>query len=118
MKTTEIREKFLNKLPDIIERVTQAYIHPTPGNQLTKEEESLLKLLWPTVDAIIRKTDDPVKIKKLAKGDTESQVEEILTQVAGGVLTPNQGKEILDLIQSGVDITELPKLIAALEQAD
>ena len=47
-----------------------------------------------------------------------SVVDNILEQVASSELTPTEGKKLISLLQAGFDITELPKLIEALEKAE
>lgn len=109
----ELRQAFLK---DAVELVT-LYSKAARGEAtfMTCVEEARREV-WDTLKQIIITADDPSPLRARGKS-TEKKVENILAQVAAGKLTPKQAKAHMELVKLGVDVTELPKLIAALENS-
>lgn len=118
MKASEIRKQFLQEVPAIVERVCKAYSENTPIASLTKQEEALLKHLWPTIHSLITAVEDAAEVANLSSGTISERVDSVLEQVASGTLTIQQGKRLIEMLQAGFDITELPKLIEKLAEIE
>ncbi|MFC1665398.1 hypothetical protein ACFL17_07190 [Pseudomonadota bacterium] len=73
---------------------------------------------WKAIVPILHKAEDPTPMTKLTDGDISQRVDNILEEVAQGNITTDEGKRLMALLQAGFDITELPKLISALEMAE
>ena len=67
---------------------------------------------------LIKQADDPTPLAKLTDGDITQRVDAVLTEVASGDLTPDEGKRLIGLLQAGFDITELPALIERLNEIE
>jgi hypothetical protein len=114
MNAKELRAQFLETVPKIIERATTAFGEGTPSAMLDKREETLMKYLWPTVHTLITESDDAANIKGLSEGPISDRVDNVLEQVAKGTLSIPQGKRLIEMLQAGFNITELPRLVAKL----
>ena len=63
-------------------------------------------------------TEDFKSVFSINGNDIAARAENILTKVSDGIITAKQGKEYITLIQAGFDMSELPKLLEALEQVE
>ena len=71
--------------------------------------------VWEFVKRMISNADDPVGIT-WSDARASARVDEILREVANGTLTPDEGKRLMVLVSMGFEITELPDLLAKVEQ--
>ena len=112
----------VNLRKDFIKRATpvvNAYVDVALGKGALKtSDKSVSDKVWEAMNTIIQQADDPVPLAKLTDGDITARVDAVLSQVASGEITPDEGKKLIGLLQAGFDITELPKLIAAIEAAE
>ncbi len=114
----KIRTSFLMNVPKIIDRVSKAYTENTAASQLTKQEQEILKHIWPTVSALILQADDLTKVEGLSSGTITEKVDKVLEHVANGKLTIQQGKRLIEMLQAGFNITELPELMQKMAELD
>lgn len=99
--------------------VAQLYVDAAVGKQtfMNTLPEARTEV-WEVIKELVLKADDPLPLAKLTDGDINEKVDIVLNEVAEGKITPNDGKKLMALLQAGFDITELPKLLAKLEEAE
>ena len=112
----KLRQKFLS---EAAEYILDEYIKSAKGvSKFQSSNATAREELWELVKSAIQQADDPTPLAKLTDGDITQRVDAVLSEVASGELTPDEGKKLIGLLQAGFDITELPKLIEKLSDMD
>lgn len=78
------------------------------GDEMTVQQSIAYERLWPIIEDIIKSTSDLKKIEA-------ANASEVLGLVASGKITMKEGMVMMSLLQSKVEIEELPKLLDKLE---
>ena len=73
--------------------------------------------VWSVVRELITSADDAVNVPNLGDGSISDRVDIVMSSVANGSLTIQQGKRLIEMLQAGFEITELKDLIAKLSYA-
>ena len=113
---TKLRKKFLSEYADDLLELYGAA--STGKGTFFKCIDSAREEMWDLLKHIIKTADDPTPLAKLTDGDITQRVDAVLSEVASGELTPDEGKRLIGLLQAGFDITELPKLIEKLNEME
>ena len=115
MTAVNIRNKVLADVGAFAEAYTQAAL----GNGVLKcTDPKIRDEMWALARELIVQADDPVQLKGLSEGSIAEKVDTVLAQVADGQLTIQQGKRLIEMLQAGFDITELPSLIEKLHELE
>lgn len=107
-----LRKRWLENAEEIMDEYLDYLRTGTRG----KRDIPLLKEYIDSIIPIIQKADDPVPRVDLTRGDMQRRVNRILRKVSRGQLTPTEGRKLIELLQAGFEITELPRLIEKLEE--
>ena len=98
--------------------IAQLYVDAAQGKAtFMRTLPEARKEVWSLIKDIIAGSSDPLPLAKLTDGDISERVDAVLGQVAEGVITPEDGKRLIGLLQAGFEITELPKLLERFEEA-
>ena len=114
MKPADLRKQFLELAAPLMEQYIEAAIGDKPLQGVSSVAAGEV---WDTLKHIILTADDPTPLGRSRGKSPEKKVEQVLAQVASGKLTPSEGKAHMQLIQMGVDTTELPRMLELLEKA-
>ena len=115
MKPAQIRRSFLERAENTLELMFK--IMDNPNEQYTAHQLKTIELVWPTLSKILVVADDPISIA-WDSPDTAQRIDSILDKVVSGELSTEQAKNLLALYNIGFDMSELPKLLEALEKAE
>ena len=109
MTPEELKGIFLEQAPDVLKKVMGTFgeMHH-PQESLSKKENELLKLVWPTLSSILVQSGEVNKIDAKTAQD-------VLKAVSQGKLSLPQAREFMALLQTKQEIEELPKLLEKLE---
>ena len=115
MKPAQIRGSFLERAEKTLDLIFS--ILDDPDKQYTAHQLKTIELIWPTLSKILVVADDPISIA-WESPDTAHRIDSILEKVVSGELSTEQAKKLLALYNIGFDMSELPKLLEALEKAE
>jgi hypothetical protein len=71
-----------------------------------------------TRDTLVEKASDPVSGLDMKDKSISERIDEVLTKVADGSITPSEGKRVISLLSAGFEMTELAELVARLEAVE
>lgn len=109
----KLRCKFINEAAEFM---LDEYISVVKGEgEFSSNDPSARKEIWDLLKSIISGAGDPSGVSLVAF-NSNSVVEEIMTQVANGELTLDEGKQFMQLASMGFEITELPELMAKFNE--
>lgn len=111
------------KLKEIVlkdaEEFASAYVQVAMGRGvMTCTDKKIRDDMWDLVKLLVLQAGDVTQVQGLSEGSISDRVDRVLEQVAQGLLTIQQGKRLIEMLQAGFEITELPKLIEALNKAE
>ena len=109
----ELRKILLSKAEPFIDD----YIKAALGTADLKGSGIARAAIWDLLADIIKQAGDKTPLN-INGEDAAAQIDNLLNKVAAGEISPEQGKKYMSLIQAGFEITELPKLIEALNTAE
>jgi hypothetical protein len=69
---------------------------------------------WELIKELVTQADDPTTIAW--NGSAHEKIDAVLSQVAAGQLSPDEGKRLIALVSAGYEITELEDIRAKLEE--
>ena len=108
MTASMLRQKILSIGGTLID---QYVVAATGANVIECASSEARVALWETLEQILLTSEDAVDIPNLSTGEISDRVDCVLEQVATGKLTIAQGKRLIEMLQAGFEITELPKLV-------
>jgi len=112
MSTPEsLRAEFILKAGPLIDQYVDAALGKA---ELKATSGQALTAVWELLSDIIKQAGDKAAID-IDGDDISEKIEDLLNKVSKGVLTPEQGKKYMTLIQSGFELTELPALVEKIE---
>jgi len=112
---SELRQKFLAGAKEFLSQ----YMALAQGTGVMAcPDKTVRDNVWKTISEIILKADDPLSLKGLGEGEITEQVDTVLLGVANGELTIQQGKRLIELLQAGFEIKELPHLMERFAELD
>ena len=108
------------QLIEAIPPIADLFIDVALGTKrfLNTGQEKAAHKIWETIAPILKEAADTADIPNLSAGSISDRVDVVMAAVASGQIDVNQGKKLIDMLQAGFDITELPKLIEKLEAAE
>ena len=112
---SEMRKEFLSNTKDFMEKYLDSATGKAP---FACPDKAIRDNVWNLIAKLILQSDDPIKLKGLGEGTITEQVDLVMKSVADGNLTIQQGKRLIEMLQAGFDITELPKLIEKLNEIE
>jgi len=115
MSVKKLRSKLITDAVQVIEDIIGEASGKRQSALVDKEYQ---KMVWDALVPIIQQADNPTPLAKLTDGDITQRVDAVLSEVACGAITPDEGKKLIGLLQAGFDITELPKLIERLSDLE
>ena len=108
-----LRMKFIKEASPLIKN----YINAALGKEVLKSTSTAAREgVWKVLEEVLIRADAKVAVKGLSEGTISERVDAVLEQVANGELTIAQGKRLIEMLQAGFNITELPELVAKLQQ--
>ena len=116
MTPEELREQFLSNAKPILDEM-QRRVLGLPS-KYPAADNAVLAAQWETLEKLILQADDTTTLTSLADGTATEKVETVIAAVATGELTVKQGKRLIEMLQEGFEITELPKMILALDNME
>ncbi len=97
-----LREEFLKDAEKIVDRIKKAYTDRTGEAQLTSQEETVMKQIWPTLEKIILSVEDTYKL------DAKNQAD-VIRLVGEGKMSVEDGVKFMALLKLGAEVTAIEK---------
>lgn len=103
----DLRDQVMNHSIHLIKKLqSQMY---KDSEDITAQQSVAYDKLWPVVEDIIKQTSDLKKIEA-------NNASDVIKLISTGKITLKDAAIMMTLLQSKVEIEELPKLIAQLEE--
>lgn len=107
----KMKRFFLKHSYPILNQMLDSATNP---NTKIKTDGYAFKEVWEVLRGIINSTNDKAPALNLKGKEVTDQIDEILTNVTAGKITFEQAKDYMELVSSGFNLQELPKLMATL----
>ena len=111
--TAELRSLLLTNGRQVIEEVIN---RATGKGRPPTIDPEYVQIVWKAIIPMLQNSEDLARITGISDGSISARVDNVLEQVAKGTLTIQQGKRLIEMLQAGFNITELPELVAKLQQ--
>jgi len=98
----QLRGAFLQDADQIVTRIKRAYTDRTGEAQLTAQEETVMKQIWPTLEKIILSVEDTHKIEA-------NNAKEVLTLIKQGKMSVEEGRDFMLLFKLEAEIIAIEK---------
>lgn len=98
----QLREAFLQDADQIVTRIKKAYTDRTGDAQLTAQEETVMKQIWPTLEKIILSVEDTHKREA-------NNAKEVLTLIRQGKMSVDDGIKFMALFKLEAEIVAIEK---------
>lgn len=113
----KLKRSFLEGAAPLIDEMIQLANGTKKGakTKSSDDEAWARREIWEVLKGIIASTDNPAPMIDLKGKTIDDQINQILTKVSEGQITIADAKEYMQLVSSGFNLQQLPKLLASLE---
>ena len=105
----DMRHKLIEGALPAMEKLMEVFTDPSGEYQLTNDQAETMKLIWPTVSAMIVKESDVVKIDAQNTAD-------IITMLKDGKLSILEAKDLMSMLSIQSDIEDIKALLVKVNQ--
>ena len=112
---SKIRAHFLKNAFPLVDE----YIGAALGTSRMNANNAIAQnAVWEILKQIILEAKNPAPMMDLRGKTIDEQVDKILTMVSEQKCTLDEGKEYLSLVQQGLELTEIPKMVKQMESLE
>jgi len=109
MDIQNIKKQFLRKAPKILKRQEQLAKHREDVTVAQQQQ-------FDTLSKIMLKAEDNIQMS-FTEGDIGTKINDVLTAVSAGTITPSEAQKMMELIRSGFEMSEMRELMQQLTKA-